>query len=170
VVSAAFAGILVFALQSDRQHADRRLEMMRGAYALLLKAADRVVALRLELSQYPAGRPYPGMISPLNTDDVMRHNPWAQEEIITAEMERLALEAEITLILEEGPTEPALRAWQNVELTYLRWRNSLHRKRLGKEVPGPQPTDEEIAAEEAGIGVSIDRLRTVCHDRMREFA
>ena len=170
VLSGAFAGILVFALQSDRQHADRRREMIRGAYALLLKAADRVVALQLELFRHPSGRPYPGMISPLNTDEVMRHNQWAEEETIEAEMQRLALEAEVTLILDEGPTEPALRAWQNVEITYLKWRNSLHRKRLGKEVPGPQPTDEEIAAEGDAIGVSIDRLRTVCYRRMRELA
>jgi hypothetical protein len=144
--------------------------MMRGAYALLLMAADRVVALRLELFQYPAGRPYLGTISPLNTDEVMRHNQWAEEEIITAEMERMALEAEVTLVLEEGPAEPALRAWQNVEVTYLKWRNSLHRKHQRKEEPAPRPTDEQIAAEEAAIGASIDRLRTVCYDRMRELA
>ena len=53
VFSAAFAAILVFALQSDREQADRRREMIRGAYALLQKAADRVVALRLDLSNYP---------------------------------------------------------------------------------------------------------------------
>jgi hypothetical protein len=169
VVSAAFAGILVFALQSNSQHADRRREMIRGAYALLLKAADRVVALRLELFRYPRGRPYPGVISPLNTDDVMRHNPWAEEESISVDMERLALEAEVTLILEEGPAEPGFRAWQNVELSYLKWRNSLHRKRLANEVQGPQPTDEEVEAEGAAIGASIDRLRTVCYDRLREL-
>jgi hypothetical protein len=170
VVSAAFAGILIFALQSDRQHDDRRRELMRGAYALLLKAADRVVALRLELSTYPAGRPYPGMITPLNTDDVMRHNQWAEEESITAEMQRFALEAEVTLVLEEGPTEPAFRAWQSVEMTYLKWRNTLHRKRLEKELPDPPPTAKEIEIEGAAIGASIDRLRTVCYERMRELA
>jgi len=42
----------------------------------------------------------------------MRHNPWAEEETITAEMDPLALEAEVTLILEEGPNEPGFRAWQ----------------------------------------------------------
>jgi len=113
------AGGTLFALQAGESRRQRRHDVLRAAYTLLLKAADRIMALDRELQTYPKGRSYVGTVSGATvSDEFLRHNPFAHAEAIEAEAERLHADADAAIVLENGADNPVLRAWGEMITSY----------------------------------------------------
>jgi hypothetical protein len=135
-------GLVVYAVQSERTRRDRHREVLRGAYALLLKSAQRIDDLNQQL------RGTPRLVESLSPDPV---------RTLGAEAEELHFDAEVALILEEGVSEPALDAWDAVLQSY----NACAKTRHLKGDP------ETVKSLERKLDADIVRLRLICHQRLR---
>ncbi|MEA2633836.1 MAG: hypothetical protein QOH92_603 [Chloroflexota bacterium] len=159
LLASGLFGLLVFVLQSGRSRAERRRDVLRGAYSLLLRAADRVMALDREQQANPKGHHYVGTISSQLSDEYLRHNPFATAEAIGAEIERLYAEADAAIVLEAGPDNPVLDAWQDMMESYYMCDAS----RRNENDP------KVIAEHREELNEMFIALRRVAHVRMRSL-
>jgi hypothetical protein len=159
--TAAFAGMLVFAVQSGRSRSERRHDVLRGAYLLLIKAAARLYDLNREETMWPNGHPHPGLARGMSAGDLgeeyLRHDPFERANALAAEIRILRDDAVPAIVLEVGPDDPALRAWEEVDRAY--WRCAGARTKERRDI-------NEIQAAERSLGMTQEQLNLVCHERL----
>jgi hypothetical protein len=138
VLISALVGVFVFTLQSSSTRRQNRHDVLRPAYLMLLRGAERLADLEREeaMPQVDFGE---------------RANAFA------AEARQLHEEAAATLMLEVGPGDPALEAWAAVDQAY--WDCVKVRTRENTTIQAIQEQRRQLRR-------AIDRLGAVCHDRL----
>jgi hypothetical protein len=165
LLDSLLVAVLAITVQSSLSRLSQRRQIRRDAYSSLMRAAKRLADLDQEEMMFPNGRFYTGSptivagaTSPTTIDQGLKYDPFEKANALAAEVRALSDAAEVALVLEEGPDEPALKAWQEVDQAY--W-DSVRARTQEK------PDIQKIQAQRQAILGAIDSLYKVCNERIR---
>src|SRR5439155_10518563 len=149
-----------FGLQAGRARRERRHEVLRGAYLLLIRAAARLWDLNKEEKLWPKGHPWQGTVANQTPGDAgesfLRHDPFARAKALAQEVNALSEEAAAIITLED-PDDPAVQAWRDVDDAYYRCVGERTKER---------PDPGAIQRAEADFDKAIHQLGVICHQRL----
>jgi len=161
LLGSGLVGLVVFAFQTGRSRRERRREVLRDAYLLLIRAAARLWDLNKEEMLWPKGHPWQGTVSAATPGDAseayLRHDPFARAKALAQEVNALSEEAAAIITLED-PEDPAVQAWRDVDDAYYRC--------VGERTKEKKDPNAIVAAEKE-LEKAIHQLGVICHQRLR---
>ncbi len=177
VILTAALGVIAFLLQGWQARRSQRLAVLRAAFRSMIGATQVMIEEQAELSSFPFGHPYPGVISNVGTQDAYaRHDPFEQMRTLTAEWQRLYVEGERELLLETDRDDEVFIAWRKVRKSFWTW---VYRLQTAAQASRPSGTtqeafdvdaDAELVQLDRALRQDIDAFAAICRARIRALS